>query len=98
MAFKEPGDSLAPLHKPAIGPYLQQDLFSLQDHSPPTSNPFLILSSHLRLGLTKGLFISVFPTKILYALLDCSIRATCPTHPSHLDLRFLIMLGEEYNE
>ena len=30
MAFKEPGGSFPPLHKLAIGPYLQQDL-SLPD-------------------------------------------------------------------
>ena len=36
-------------------------------------------------------------TKTLYAFLDCSIRTTCPAHLSRLDLRLLIMLGEEYN-
>ena len=25
------------------------------------------------------------------------MRAICPAHLSHLDLEFLIMLGEEYN-
>ena len=39
----------------------------------------------------------VLLTKTLHAFLDCSIRATCPAHLSRLDLRFLIMLGEEYN-
>ena len=29
--------------------------------------------------------------------MDCSIRATCPAHLSRLDLRLLIILGEEYN-
>ena len=33
MAFKEPGGSLPPLYKLAIGPYLQQDLSILQDHN-----------------------------------------------------------------
>ena len=51
----------------------------------------------LRLGLPKGLLLSGFPTKTLDAFLNCSIRATRPAHLSRLDLRFLIMLGEEYN-
>ena len=29
-----------PLHKPAIAPYLQQELSNLYDHNPPISNPF----------------------------------------------------------
>ena len=36
-------------------------------------------------------------TKILYAFLNCSMCATCPAHLSRLDLRFLIVLCEEYN-
>ena len=46
--------------------------------------------------LPKGLVPWGFLTKTLYAFLDCSIYATCPAHLSRLDLRFLIMLGEEY--
>ncbi|KAJ4440893.1 hypothetical protein ANN_10740 [Periplaneta americana] len=40
LPFKEPGVPLPPLHKPAIGPYPQQDYFSVYNHIPPPSNPF----------------------------------------------------------
>ena len=49
------------------------------------------------LGLLKGLLPSGSPTETLYAFVDCSIYVICPAHLSRLDLRFLIMLGEEYN-
>ena len=83
ITFKECGGSLPPIHKFTIGPYVQQDPSSLQDHNPPPANSSL----HLRLGLPKRLLLSGFPTKALYAFLDCSIRATCPAHLSRLDLR-----------
>ena len=47
---------------------------------PISSRSILILSSHLRLGLPKGLFPVGLPVKILKALLLSSILATCPAH------------------
>jgi hypothetical protein len=40
----------------------------------------LILSCHLRLGLTSCLFPSGFPNKILYSFLTSTLRPTCPAH------------------
>ena len=56
---------------------------------PSSLKSILISSSHLRFGLPKGLFPSGFPTKTMYAFMDCSIRATCPAHLGRLDLGFL---------
>ena len=56
-----------------------------------------MVSSHPRPSLPKVLFPSDLFTKKIYAFLNCSIRATCPAHLSRLDLRSLIMLGEECN-
>ena len=84
MAFNEPEDSLRPLHKPAIDPYVQQDLTNLQVRI-LLPQVHLILSSHLHLGPLKGLFSLGFPIKTLYAFMDCSIRAICPAQLSHFD-------------
>jgi hypothetical protein len=55
---------------------------SVQSPQPlPTSwRSFLIVSSHLRLGLPSGLFHSGFPTRTLCTPLSSPIRATCSTH------------------
>jgi hypothetical protein len=52
----------------------------------PTSwRSVLILSYHLRLGLSSGRLRSGLPTKIRYAPLFSPIRATCPAHLIILD-------------
>ena len=57
----------------------------------------LILSSHLRLGLPKGLFPVVLPVQILKAFLPYSILITWSAHLNLLDLITLTILGERYN-
>ena len=55
-----------------------------------------ILSSHLRQGLTSGVFPSGFPTKTLYTSLLSPISATCPAHLILLDFITPTILGEEF--
>ena len=52
----------------------------------------------MSLDLPINLFPSGLPTKTLYAFQEFFVRATYPAYLVHLDLRFLIIVGEEYNE
>jgi hypothetical protein len=56
----------------------------------------VILSIHLRHCLSTGLFLSGFPTNIVYAILVSSTGATCPTHLILPNSLILFILGEEY--
>jgi hypothetical protein len=60
--------------------------------------PILILSSHICFGLPSDPFPSGFLSKILYAYLIDTMRATCLAHLIHSDLIILITFGEEYNK
>ena len=66
---------------------------SIQSITPhPTSwRSFIILSSHLSLGLPSGI-----PTKTLCTPLLSPIQATCPVHLILLDFITRTLLGEEY--
>ena len=63
---------------------------------PASWEPFLLLSSHLRLGLPSGLFPTGFPTKTLYTVILSPIRATCPAHLILLDLNTPTKFGQQY--
>jgi len=56
----------------------------------------VIVSSHIRLCLSSGLFPSVFPTIILDHLSSPLIRATCPAHLIILDLIIRKIFDEQY--
>ena len=85
------------IHKEKIIPILSRiNPISLIDTYLIKVGYILILSSHLRLGLPKGLFPVGLLVKILKAPLPSSILATCLAHPNLLDVITLTMLGERY--
>jgi hypothetical protein len=62
---------------------------------PPTL--FLILSSHLHLGLLNGLFSSGQSIRNFYAFLISPMFSTCPAHPILRDLIIVIIFGVVYS-
>jgi hypothetical protein len=91
----EPKDSLPHSQQPAICPY-REPVRSTPCPNPTSLRSILILSSHLRLGLTSGLVPSHLPTKTLYAYVLASTRATWPAYLNLLDLITRMIFGEEY--
>jgi hypothetical protein len=65
--FMEPKGSLPCSQEPSTSPYILSQIDSVHTIQPISPRSILILSTHLRLGLTSGLFPSGFPTNILYA-------------------------------
>ena len=84
-----------PLYKAVIDTCLEQGTSSFKIITHLHQIHFYIILPY-RLDLPKDLFSSGLPTKTLYVFLDSYIRATCLIH-SRLNLRFIIILGEEYN-
>jgi hypothetical protein len=86
--------SITHSQKPAMYPYPEPHQSSpCTNH---TSLRLILTYSQLCLGLPSGLFLSRFPTKILYAP---HLSRICATYPSHLILFDLItqtILGEQY--
>ena len=70
--------------------------FASARHLSLSCRSFLILPSHLFLGLPNGLFHSGYPTKTHYTLLLFPIQATCPAQHIFLDFMNRKILSEKY--
>jgi hypothetical protein len=73
----EPEVSIPCSQEPSTGPYPEATSIQTIPSHPIYLRSILILSNP-RLGRPSGLFLSGFPTNILYAFLFSPIRATCP--------------------
>jgi len=91
----EPGNSTPHSQGLYNNPYPESNQYNSPHFS---SRSILILSSHLRPGLPKGLFSVGLPVRILKALLSSSILATCPAHLNLVDLITLTILGERFKQ
>ena len=90
-----PEGSLPHSQVPATCPYPEPNSDQSKPWHPTSWRSILILSSHLRLGLPRGLLPSGFPTRTLCTPLLSPIRATCPAHPIH-DFITRTIFGEQY--
>jgi len=77
-----------------LSPNVHYRVHTIPSH-PISVRYILILTPHLRLGLSSGLFPSGFPIKTFYAFLMYPMHATCP-HLVPLNLITVIILGEAY--
>jgi hypothetical protein len=75
---EEEEGSLSCSQQPSTGSYPEPDQSILPHHI--YLRFILLLFSHLRPGVSSGLFHSGFHTNILYAFLSAPIRATCSSH------------------
>ena len=87
--FMEPKGSMSHSQGLSYNPYPELN-------KPISLRYTLKLSSHLCLGLPKGLSPVGLLANILKTLLPSSILATCPSHPNLLDLIILVLLSEQY--